>query len=106
MWKYVHEKLESRSKKQGIEDMIVNDQVCSQDSLKAYHFNQYFCNVVDTLSNSSLPPIHRHAISNILFNSHTMLINPTSKTEVQQTILNLKQKSGGNDGIHAYVLKL
>ena len=52
MWKYVHKKLDSISKKQGIEDIIVN------------------------------------------------LI------EVLQTSLNLKQKFGGNDGIHAYVLKL
>ena len=84
----------------------MNGQVCSQDSLKANYFNQYFCNVVDTLSNSSIPHIHSHEISNIPLNTQTMFLNPTSETEVLQTILNLKQKSGGNDGIHAFVLKL
>ena len=106
LWKFVHKKLDSKSKKQGIDDIIVNGQVCNQDSLKANHFNQYFCNVVDTLSNSSIPPIHSHEIPNIPLNTQTMFLNPTSETEVLQTILNLKQKSGGNDGIHAFVLKL
>ena len=40
------------------------------------------------------------------FNQETVFMKPTSKPEVMRTIQNLKNKSGGDDEIHASSLKL
>ena len=45
-------------------------------------------------------------IPNIPFNTESMFLNPTTKSEVIRTIQNLKNKSGSGDQIHAVTLQL
>ena len=106
VWKYVHKKLDNKSKKQQIEDITVDGQVCILDSMTANYFNQYFSSVAVSLNSNALPPIHRQEIPNIAMNSQSIFFNPTNENEVLQIILNSKQKTGGIDDIHATVIKL
>ena len=67
--------------------------------MKANHFNQYFSNLAVSLNSNALPPIHRQEIPKIALNSESIFFNPTNEYEVLQIILNLKQKTGSNDGM-------
>ena len=58
------------------------------------------------LNQNMVPPIHMHNIPAISMNQATFFLNPASEVEILKIIQNLKNKTGVNDQLHAFSLKL
>lgn len=106
MWLFVQTKLNRTLTNRQIGDIKNNDEIIKEDLQKAKFFNKYFCTVVSKLNTSLIPPITQYDIPEISINTNTMFITPTDETEVYNTILQLKNKNGGYDNIHASTIKL
>ena len=81
------------------------DEVLTQDLDKANYFNKFFSSVAFKLKDSVTEPTEPQEIPKISMNPHTLFMMPTSEKEVPKIIQVLKNKSGGCDGMHAFILK-
>lgn len=106
LWQYVNSKLNQKAKNTAIGIIKDNNQEYSNDYSKANVFNSFFSTVADNLTRNSTVPINLQEIPDIPFTQESLFLMPTNETEVLQTIQQLKNKAGGCDGIHTFILKL
>ena len=106
VWKYVNEKLDRKTKNQQINQILINLRMSNNNYEKANCFNEFYSTIVNKLNGNVVEPIVPHEIPDIKFNSHSLFLTPASENEVHQTIYELKNKAGGSDGLHAFIIKL
>ena len=106
LWEYVHAKLDLKQKSKKIGTICDNKIKIDNDVIKANMFNNFFSTVADRLQCSATPPIHPHVIPDLPNNQYTLFLSPVSEDEVQRTIKKLKNKAGGYNGIHTFIIKL
>ena len=86
MCQFVNTKLDKILNKRQINGILINREVSNDDLSKA--------------------PDTAHEIPNVPMNQHTMFFSPTNEAKILRIILEIKNKVGGCDGIHALVLEL
>lgn len=106
LWQYVHSKLDQKPKNRQIEIIKENNEIINDDFAKANIFNEFFSTIAEKLNGSSIPPVNLQEAPTIPFNQNSLFITPTNDTEVSRIIKQLKNKSGGCDDIHAFIIKL
>lgn len=68
MRKYVHSKLDSKDKKQSIDEIQINGHTSNNNWQVANYFNEFFSTVVLNLNINSVPPSNHMEIPQFLLN--------------------------------------
>ncbi|XP_074102043.1 uncharacterized protein LOC141529430 [Cotesia typhae] len=106
MWQFVNSKLGKNIKSSNNIDYIVcNERIIEDSKIIADNFVEYFSNVGVELANK-INTKSINANNFVKHNSKSLFLLPTDSFEIKKTILNLKNKSGGVDGINSKILKI
>ena len=106
LWKLINTKLGKKVNKTNEIEYIVdeaNNKITNAVDI-ANNFNDFFCTIGPTLSRNILPPNNTKQ-SNTRTNRSSIFIKPTNTLEIRNIINNLKDKTGGVDGISTRVIK-
>ena len=107
LWNFVNLKLNRLKKDTKIDHILINGNKATDYKLMADHFNCFFASIGTKTANNLTQPINSYNDYNFgeeYINQNLFLI-PTYSDEIYNIILNLKNKIGGIDGIHAITLK-
>ena len=106
MWQYVNTKIGKKTKATPVLDYLVcNDEIISDNQVIADEFITFFSNIGVELANK-IDKISIDINKSVKHNPNSMFLTPTSYTEIEKIIKEMKDKSGGVDGISSKILKI
>lgn len=112
MWSYINKKMGKDTKHKTVEKIVVNGEEVTDPTNIATTFNEFFVNVgknlaasIDTNNNNDCTVGMSYKYPTYT-NVKSIFLSPVSTSEIEATIFNLKDKCGGVDRIHSYVLRL
>lgn len=105
LWKIINNKIGKNGKSNSdISYLKVNDKKIHDPDEIADKLNNHFSTIGDKLRQKIVTPLNEE-LKMPEINTNTFFIRPITEQEVKQTILNLKNKNGGIDGINSQILK-
>ncbi|XP_046628200.1 uncharacterized protein LOC124309028 [Neodiprion virginianus] len=106
LWNYVNGKLgKNKNVSTEIDYIIRNEEIVTDNRDIADKFVDFFSNIGDELA-KKIDKLQVNIEKNVKHNSNSIFLTPTDSFEIEKTILDLKDKSGGVDGISSKVLKI
>lgn len=91
---------------EGIEKLIINDEVLTDPKTMANAFNDYFADIVKNTDNNFYSDSTRSYSSNLTFNTKSIFMPPTIPPDILNIITSLRNtNSAGYDGITTKIVK-
>ena len=108
IWSYVNKKINriaKGKKKNNLEYLIINGKKITNNDEISNHLNNYFGTIGNDLADKILKPKKKFILHKPIINKNSIFLSPTNTNEIRKIIISLKNKKGGNDDLHARILK-
>ena len=104
-WSVIKQLLAKKSKANSVKSLIVNDTEITESSEIAEHFNNYFTEIAQTLDNQ-LPTTDQSPYLTVINNNlSSAFFRPTTTLEINNIIINLKNKSSKLNEMPVWLFK-
>ena len=105
MWDIIKEVINNKKAKSDIDEILINNEICTDKQKITDSFNNYFINIGPELANSIPPSVGHHLDYMGNPNNNSLYLTPITPTEVTNQLLKLKRSAPGNDEIDPAILK-